>query len=830
MKRAHRLGHGIVLSAACALVNAQPRANSEIWLEIESQPLEKAVYAWSRQTGYQVLLAADGAAIESLSPDVRGAFTPKDALSVLLARSTLTFQFVNDRAVAIRAANQGAGATRSRNASDAQEGSEQAASSAAAPLDGVVLEEVTVTAQKREERLIDTPQSISVVSSDALSRIGAVQFRDFANTVPGLTFATAGAGFTQVSLRGVTTGQDVSPTVGIYVDEVPFGSSSGFAQGAQLALDVGLFDIEQIEILRGPQGTLYGASTMGGLIKYVTRAPETDQFRGQAQTGVSGTHQGGTNYNFAAAINAPLVPNKAALRASGFKSRDAGYIDNELLGRDDVNRSDVYGGRLDFLVQPTEQLTVRLGGFLQNISRDGLATADYTAEGVSLSSNLEQSNPLAQPFDQKFRLVSGVIDYKFGSHTLTSISSYQTMDAEVFYDYSRQFLPVLALIGLDFGSLGDAQSLETNKFTQEVRLASNGSGRLQWLIGGFYTKESSSNSQVFVQTELDGQPSSVNLLTATSPSSYKEYAGFTDVTYRFSEKLDVSAGVRVAHNKQEYTQIASGLLVASLPKNTSDDDVTTYLANARYYVSERATGYVRFATGYRAGGPNFVVNDPVTGLPVAPPTFEPDQLRSYEIGFKGESAGRRYGIDLAAYYIDWENIQILDSSHGFTAYANAGAASIRGAELALNAHPIAGFSATGAFAYQDAALSESAPLLGGVDGERLPNVPKFTAAVTADYQFTEDGWKPSIGTTLRYVSSRRATFDANPLQYRLPSYTTVDARAGFIIGAVNAQLYVHNALDERGRQNAFLYTATPGAIPVSILQPRTVGLRVSMDF
>lgn len=153
----------------------------------------------------------------------------------------------------------------------------QAAPAAAAVADPA---DIIVTAQKRDERLLDTPQSVTALSSADLAKLGAAQFRDFANTVPALSFTTQGAGQTQISLRGVTTGNDVGPTVGIYVDDVPYGSSSAFANAASLALDVGLFDIARVEVLRGPQGTLYGASTMGGLVKYVTKTPDLDQFGG----------------------------------------------------------------------------------------------------------------------------------------------------------------------------------------------------------------------------------------------------------------------------------------------------------------------------------------------------------------------------------------------------------------------------------------------------------------------------------------------------------------------------------------------------------------------
>lgn len=202
--------------------------------------------------------------------------------------------------------------------------------------------DIVVTAQKKAERLLETPQSATAISGEDLARINAVQFRDFANSVPALSFTTAGPGQTQLTLRGVTAGNDIGPTVGVYVNDVPYGSSTAFTNASSLSLDAGLFDMDRIEVLRGPQGTLYGASTMGGLIKYVTAAPELDVLSGSAQAGVSDTRHGGISYNGTVAVNAPIVTDKIALRANGFYSHDGGFIDNLALGRKDVNRSRVY--------------------------------------------------------------------------------------------------------------------------------------------------------------------------------------------------------------------------------------------------------------------------------------------------------------------------------------------------------------------------------------------------------------------------------------------------------------------------------------------------------
>lgn len=693
--------------------------------------------------------------------------------------------------------------------------------------------EIVVTARKREERLIDIPQSVTAVTAEDLARLDATQFRDFANTVPALSYTSEGAGKTQVSLRGVTAGFDIGPTVGIYVDDVPYGSSSAFSNASGLALDVGLFDLDRVEVLRGPQGTLYGASTMGGLIKYVTARPDLTRMEGAAQAGLSTTNEGGTGYNLAGAINLPIAQGQAALRTSGFYTHDGGFIDDPAAAREDIDRSDIYGGRLDLLIQPAESLSLRLTGFLQNIDRDGNPAADFNLSGTPVDGSLEQKRLFTEPFSNRFRLVSGTIDYDFGPAALTSITSYQTTRSRFRQDASAVYVPALAGFGLTLGSVAIDQGRATDKFTQEVRLASTGEHRLEWLLGGFYTHERSGNTQQTTQLDPAGQPFPLNLATLSIPSTYQEYAGFGNLTFRLTDRFDISGGLRYAANRQRFEQVGSGLLVGSVPEARTTDDVVTYLLNARYKFSEDATAYLRYATGYRPGGPNFVVNDPATGLPLAEDTFRSDSLESYEAGFRAQTADRAFAIDLAAYHIDWKDIQVTTVAGGVSVIANAGRAAVDGGELTLTVRPTTRLTASGAFAYQNARLTEDAPLLGARDGDRLPNVPRFTAALNLDYRLSEEGLQPRLGATLRHVSARKAAFDGNAQlpQYRLPAYTSVDLRAGASLGKVDLQLFVRNLFDERGQISAFtVLSSLGGPAQVTMLQPRTIGLSATTRF
>jgi outer membrane receptor protein involved in Fe transport len=693
--------------------------------------------------------------------------------------------------------------------------------------------EIVVTAQKRAERLIDVPQSVTVLSPDELAATGATQFRDYADTIPGLSFQSSGAGYTQISLRGVTVGQDAGATVAIYVDDVPYGSSTSYARGGQVTLDVGLADLERIEVLRGPQGTLYGASSMGGIIKYVTRAPDLTKIGGHIHAGASVTEHGAPSYSLAGSINVPLQTDRLALRLGAFRSHDGGYVDNLTRNEKDVNGSNVTGVRADLLFAPTERLSVRLAGFAQDIDRDGFPFAYYQLNGVPQDGSLTHRRPLAEPFKQKFRSISGTIDYDLGSASLTSITSYQETRSDFTIDLTLTQLGLFRAGQPTAVAGGTVDHSETKKFTQEVRLASDSGSFLEWLVGGFLTREKSEFFQDLLIKDASGQTLPNNVFTFSTPSTYNEEAVFGNLTLNLTERLSISGGVRYAHNSNVFQQFGTGLFGLSSAQFKSSDNVFTYLANAKYKFGENTTAYVRFATGYRPGGPNVVSVDPGTGQINGLPTFEPDTLKSYEAGIKSDLFDRRLSIEASVYHIDWDNIIVTFSQGGFGAKKNvADGAKIDGFELAATARPLQGLTLNGTLSHQNAKLRGPDTSLRAVAGERLPSVPKYTATAGFDYQFTGASWAPTIGATLKYVGARNASFDASTSipQYRLPSYTTIDARVTFPLEVFDLSFFVRNLTDERGQLMTRFTSPRTGPIILSIIQPRTAGFTLSRKF
>jgi outer membrane receptor protein involved in Fe transport len=539
------------------------------------------------------------------------------------------------------------------------------------------------------------------------------------------------------------------------------------------------------------------------------------------------------NYDVAGAVNLPISAGVAAVRISGYETHEGGYIDNVALGQTDVNRSNIYGGRLDFLITPTDALSIRLTGFAQDISRDGEATATYTSSGQPVYGPLDQHRLFAEPFFQQFRLVSATINYDFGPATLTSISSYQSAREHNTWDASAVYVPALSgltAFGAPFSAVGVANSNDVDKTTQEIRLTSKKSTWVDWLVGGFYTHESSNSEEFMHLRDLAGNPVPNLLFSYINPSTYKEYAAFGDLTVHITQNFDLTGGLRYAENKQVSDQIGSGLLV-SPGSGSASDSVVTYLGSALYHFSPQSTAYFRYATGYRPGGPNFQVLDPATGKPVGEPTFKSDSLDSYEIGVKSETTDRRYGIDADVYDIEWKNIQLNENVDGFSTVANApGGARVQGAELTLSARPIQDLSLVGSFAYTHAYLKEAVAALGASEGERLPNTPKIMASLIGDYRLPVAATLlPTAGATFRYMSDRDASFNNNGgfPQYHLPAYALFDVRGGVTVSAVKVQLYVHNVFDKRaqlGDLNNFL------GVRIAIAEPRTVGLQVKYDF
>jgi len=698
-----------------------------------------------------------------------------------------------------------------------------------APAPGA-LEEVVVTAQKRSESLQSVPQSISVVQGESMATRGVQQLEDLAASVPGIsTLSAGGPGQMQVTIRGINSGLNISPTVSTYVDDVPFGSGTAYSTAATLGMELGAFDVSRVEVLRGPQGTLYGANAFGGLLKYVLNGPELNAVRGRVELEGSDTSGGRTNYGARGMLN--WGTERFAARFDLVRNDDAGYVDNAFRGDQDQNAYTSTVARAAFAFQATDALSFRASVLSQDLDRDGSADVSYdVATAKPALGDLQQAQPVASPFTQQYKLYTLGMDYDAGFGTVSATVSRQNIDNDYVQDGS-DFYPVLLSPFFPIDAVGIENRHSTDKTTAEVRLTSPTGQPFEWLTGVYYSKEDSLLFQ-HVAGYNDGVELPFDIGTVKGPSDYEEWAVYADGTYHFSDAIDATLGSRWTHNDQNYEQIGSGLLIGSNPGGSATDSVSTYMATVRYHISTDDMVYLRAASGYRPGGPNLIGSDPVTGEPIGNATFEADELWNYELGAKFRVGGIA-AIDASVYYIDWSNIQLAAIRNGLGVFANGKDAKSQGAELSVILNPVDGLSLTGMFAYMDAKLVQAAPDVGGSAGETLPNTPKTSFALSADYSFPIGAWTGSAGATYKYTDDRKAGFDdaTQFVQYDLPSFDAIDLRAGLSKDSWSFNLYARNVTDERGQLSAYTgFSALGGPARVSVIRPRTIGLLIGKQF
>ncbi len=714
---------------------------------------------------------------------------------------------------------------------------------AAAQNADIAEEEIVVTAQKRTQNLIDVPQSVTVVGGAALERQQATNFQDYLKLVPGLQLNQSTPGVGRLVLRGINTG-GVASTVAVYVDEVPFGSSSGLVNGAILAGDFDTFDVARIEVLRGPQGTLYGASSLGGVLKFVTNEPETDAFSARARGTIETVKGGDFGYGGTAMLNIP-ISDTLAIRGSGYYRKIGGFIDSiGTAGSDvqeDINDTRSYGGRVSALFEPTDALSVRLSAYLQNLATD--ASSIVESDPTTLATRygrLSQSQFVPTFTNVAYRVYNGTLDYDLGFATVTSATSYSTLDQTFRIDLTTQFSPLLvAALGFPANELLQNQQTDVRKFTQEVRLASPANDRFEWLLGGYYTREKGLIEQGLVAvapgtlTPLTGLP---QIADVTLPSVYKEYAGFANATIHFGDRFDLTFGGRYSYNKQRATQNGAGVLGGgNLPEARSSEDVITYSVAPKFKLGENASLYARVAKGFRPGGPNILP----PGAPAnTPTTYDSDSLISYEVGFKAETDDRVLGIDLSAFYIDWKDIQLFAVVNNFGINVNGASARSTGAEFTATMRPLSGLNLSLNGAFTIAKLrDDTSPIVGGRAGDRLPFNPEATLGLNADYEWALGGDATAfVGGSLRTVSKQNGAFDfafrsANGRQRQIPAYDVVDLRAGVDLGKFSVEAFARNLTNSAGRTSTTALGGFPnGAIGTGVIRPRTFGLTLGAGF
>ncbi|HEY1091274.1 MAG TPA: TonB-dependent receptor, partial [Burkholderiaceae bacterium] len=632
------------------------------------------------------------------------------------------------------------------------------------------LERVTVSATRRREPVRDVPLRVETLDATSLERSGATSLSDTIGTLPGVDVkADSGPGRSAITMRGVSLGEQTIATVGVYVDEVAFGSSSAFVAGGSMALDMGLLDLHHVELLRGPQGTLYGAGAMGGLLKYVTNEPDSSQFSGKVGLGVRSTQDGGMGHAENLVLNVPLSKDVAAVRVAAFNDHEGGYV--KAIGRaagDNTNDGNTRGARVSVLIEPMAKMKIRLASTGQEVQRNGLNAIDYDiATGQPQHGDLTRALSVGEPYKIKTRLSSADFEYDLGWARLNAVASTQNLDGQTGQDAT-------AFLGgspaFDYAVLDN--TIKLRKQTQELRLTSQ-RGTVEWLLGYYRDKEIGRVSQR-LWAKLAGA-GNMDLQGNGQPSEYREQAFYGDLTWNIDPLWSLTLGARVARNQQVYAVEGTG--PTDFVGNSAETS-KTYLGTLRYALDKDSNVYFRAASGYRPGGPDGIALDATTLQPIpgTPKMFGHDTLWSYELGYKADLLDKRLSLEAAAYQINWTDLQQPKALGISTIIVNAGAARVRGLELAARYTVDSQWSWNASLAYTDPKLSEDTPDLGPA-GTRMANTAKLAYTLGLRYAFTLAGHGSSVGLNLRHVGQRNAGYDdpgSSIPQFSQPAYTMVD--------------------------------------------------------
>lgn len=706
--------------------------------------------------------------------------------------------------------------------------------------------EIVVTASKREERLRDVPAAVTAVSGETIENLGVQSFRDYASLVPGLSQREGGApGMGTVILRGMNTGaQQLTNTTAYYIDDMPFTATGFVSSGALVTPEPELAEVERIEVLKGPQGTLYGASSLGGLIRVVTKKPDTAAFFGSVRGEVTAIDGGDVGYMLRGTINVPVVEGKLAVQATGYYRRLPGYVDNVATGTKNVNSSDLYGGRIAIRATPTDRLTIDVSGVLQNIKTNGYGFERLVPGTFEPFTERYQYNHY-QDFGSeiKYRVASATANYETDIGSVIATGSYAHFANNTESDGTRTFLPVAIAVAPGQGLVIPPNtgvfvnpSPSLNKYTGELRFVSKRLGPVEFMAGGFYTHEQAYYKiNVVLQDTITGQtlPAPLDLLYRTKAGSrYEEFAGYGNLTFYIADNLDVTGGIRYAKDNQLATVGGDEAIYAFVPRAKAvypiKGSATTYLATLRWRPTDKISTYLRAASGYRPGGPQTNANPP----PGAPLIITPDSVWNYEAGIKGSFLNDALTANLAVYHIDWKDLQLnTQDPTGVTLQTNAGAAQVDGWELELVARPSRYLTFTASAGHTNARITSIPAAVtaatGARVGDKLPLTPSHTVAITADQQIPVGDATGFVGATLRFQSDMPNKYPgASPALQpaKLPEITTVDLRAGVDFDNYGVQLRVQNLL------NKHAFTGIGTDYVATVIPPRRFTLALSTNF
>jgi iron complex outermembrane receptor protein len=751
----------------------------------------------------------------------------------------------------------------------------------AAAADESGLEEITVTAEKYNSTIQNTPISMSALSGDQLTAAGIVAIEDVIREIPGLSMRSAGPGFTEIEARGLASNGGAAPTVGFYLDEVPL-SPPALSQSGKVVIDPDLYDLNRVEVLRGPQGTLYGSGSMGGTVKLVTNQPKLGTFEGSVQGTLSDTQGGSGNGGGSFMLNVPLGET-LALRVVATDTYRSGWLDrvivspfpqdlpngatfargNVLAGpvtdvERNVNTESLYGGRASLLFKPNDDISIVATAFFQRLVLGGYDNFD-SPPGADANAHFEAFND-KEPTADTIHIYSLTGTFNLGFADLTSATAYwqrelhQTQDASESASFANGIYPYV--------ELPYTENDPSQQFSQELRLSSHGDGRLRWVAGAFYSdlhslwQESGSNAFF----AAPGNPTGI-IFESNNPYRIDQYALFADGSFKITDTLKFSTGLRwfryqSSQLEQEWGFDAAVPAPIAPTRTTAAESGYNPRFNLSYAPTAELTTYISASKGFRPGGANQIVpppNVPPHCAPGAQTSFGPDSVWNYEIGEKAKLFDNWLTINSDFYYIKWKDIQqtVLQLC-GYEYESNAGNGRSFGPEIEVNAKLSEEWFVSATGAYTDARLTQpnanylatflttsalhpdGTPFCATTAGCTAPimNVPKETASIAVTYTrplFSD--YKLTARVSDNYVGP---TFDeAYYFGFQLPSYMIANARVSVSTDKWTASLFVDNftnKLAELTANNTSFQFNIPPLVRITTNQPRTFGTQVSYKF
>lgn len=699
--------------------------------------------------------------------------------------------------------------------------------------------EIVVTALRREQRLQDVPAAIAVVSGDDIKAKGAQDLRDYLTTVPGVNYAENNVGGMRIAIRGISDGiGGTDPLAGIYIDEAPVTETSAGS------LDPDIYDVERVEVLKGPQGTLYGSGSMGGTVRIIGRKPLLNRVEAALESTFGTISAGGTTRRLDGVVNIPIVEDRIAFRASAGFRHDEGWINDLPRNRKDANTVEKRNARAQLLLQPTDQTSIIVGVLYQ---KDDIGLPQFddltrTFQGRTVE-EYESAKIFRQSRNSEATLASLTVNQEWDGMTLTSASNYLSKDLQATFDLTpgqSRLIRILTGVTLTPSEgVGLTAPVKTKQFTQEVRLASSGNQRLGWLIGGFYSDVSNDVVEAF---DLSQAPSLNGVITAdeyyksTQNRDTRQIAGFGELSYEITDALSITAGLRVFGVRQKSVIRGQGLLnggdTFATIANSFSSSTKKFLVE--YKASRDHLIYAQAVQGYRNGGPNSAV--PLSscgaalteaGYTSAPENYGPDKLWNYEIGSKNTLLGGNAQLNAAAFYIDWTQLQnTVALSCGLSFTTNAGRAQSKGFEIDASVRPVRGLTLNGAVSYADAKVKEVAPGVAGRVGDRLPLTAEWSWNASAVYEHDiSNNVSAFARAEVNHVGNRWTTFQSITARaINMPSYTTIGARIGVRSDNWSVALVGANLTDER-----YILNVNPNNYEF-VGRPRTLALNMRVGF